>query len=63
MSARRARARALLAAHKQLAELDRLDPMLPRRLLPEDWPRTRAVRALEALRTHVEEDLRTGTRT
>ena len=30
---------------------------------PYDWPRARAVRALEALRTHVEEDLRTSTRT
>jgi len=56
-SARRARARALLAAEKERVRLEYDDPMLPKEVLPRDWPRDEALSALRMLRGAVQQDL------
>jgi len=53
---RKARARIAFAATKELASIGELDPMLPAELLPDDWPRARALRCLERLRSAVQAD-------
>ena len=57
---RRARARGLLAARAKLRALEQSDPMLPRQLLSKNWPRSRALQALDRLGRSVRKDLGIG---
>ncbi len=56
------RARALLAATRQLALVEREDPMLPAQFLSADWPRALALRSRESLRAAVQEAVQDAAR-
>ena len=54
----RVRARALLEITKALVAAQKLDPMLPERLMPEEWPGRRAEEAVQALQRDVRREVR-----
>jgi phenylacetic acid degradation operon negative regulatory protein len=58
-SARQGRVAAVMGMRRQLRLVEQMDPMLPRELLPPDWPRDELMRELERLRAHVESESHT----
>jgi DNA-binding transcriptional regulator PaaX len=57
-AAARARARTCLSTMREMEHIEAEDPMLPRELLPQSWPRPAALNALEKLTGALRRDLR-----
>jgi phenylacetic acid degradation operon negative regulatory protein len=57
----RKRAQALVWARPELIALEHIDPMLPPKLLPDDWTAPGAADAVETLRDQLEREVRTAT--
>ncbi|MFH1732185.1 MAG: PaaX family transcriptional regulator C-terminal domain-containing protein [Planctomycetota bacterium] len=55
--AERNRAQTVLQTTKQLKQVQQLDPMLPRQLLPRDWPRDEALAAYKLLQERFTSDI------